>query len=67
MHGIVHPMHSGPIDGVACLDGLPMYSELLAGEPQHLGHERKCLQATVLIECGEDLIDALHLDEFADS
>jgi hypothetical protein len=39
---------------------------LLAGEPQHLGHERKCLHAAVLIERGEDLVDALHLDELAE-
>jgi hypothetical protein len=43
------------------------YPEPPAGELHHLGHERQRLQAAVLVEGGEDLVDALHLDQLADA
>ena len=57
------------------VESIVSHSLMAAGKPrnrlpeyfQHLGHEGQRLQAAAFVECGEDLIDALHLDQFADA
>ena len=65
--GMPHPVHAGPVDGVAQLQGELPDPEPLAAELQHLGHERQVLQLAVLVQRREDLRLAPHLDQLADA
>ena len=65
--GMPHPVHAGPVDGVAQLQGELPDPEPMAAELQHLGHERQVLQLAVLVQRREDLRLAPHLDQFADA
>ena len=65
--GMLHPIHAGPIDGVAQLQGELPDPEPLAAELQHLGHERQFLQFAVLVQRRKDLGFAPHLDQLADA
>ena len=65
MHSVGHPPHAGPANRVAQLVRDFVHGEPLPTERQHLRHERQVLQLTPLIEGGEDLISAAHLDEIS--
>ena len=67
VHRMRNAIHSGRIDGVARFESQLMYLEASATELQHLWHERQFVEFTALIQRGEDLVLAPHLDDFSDS
>jgi hypothetical protein len=62
VNGVHHPERYGLTDGVTCLVRSPVYLEPFAAEAEHLRHERKCVESSVLVQRGGDLLRAAHLD-----
>jgi hypothetical protein len=66
VHGPLHAVHAAVLDLVAGLEGPLVDPQPLAGELQHLRHERQRIQPAPLVEGGQDLARRAHLDELAD-
>ena len=65
VHRVVHPAHARPTLRVAQLGGHRSDGEALPAPARHLRHERHVLVLAVLVEGGEDLLLAEHLDHLA--
>ena len=65
VHGPLHAVHPAVVDLVAALERPLLHPEPLAGELEHLRHERQRLQPAPLVERRQDLLRASHLDEVA--
>src|SRR4029453_4479984 len=65
VHGPLHAVHAAVLDLVAGLEGPLGDPQPLAGELQHLGHERQRVQPAPLVESGQDLAWGPELDQVA--
>ena len=63
MHCILQAPEAGSTPGVTGLVSTTLHLETLAAEPQHLGHERKTVEPSVLVERRQDLVLGSNLDE----
>jgi hypothetical protein len=67
MNSVLHPVHTGPADGVTQLVSHLSDGQLLPTELQHLRHEWQGIELAVVIKCGENLCLASYLHKFADA